>query len=141
VSRPRPRPPRPELLRRPTEPFGWLQARLLHEGWFERIGPDATAVLVLLALAADERGASFYGRVRMAQRLGLGSARLDDALERLLRLGLVAHRPWRTGCRDGVWQLLPLAPRVKQPRDRRPMSIGAILAQLGLREPADGETR
>ncbi|RMG17324.1 MAG: hypothetical protein D6731_04330, partial [Planctomycetota bacterium] len=79
MSRPRPRPPRPELLRRPTEPFGWL----------ERIGPDATAVLVLLALAADERDASFYGRVRMAQRLGLGSARLDDALERLLRLGLV----------------------------------------------------
>ena len=61
----RPEPPRPELVRRPTGGLGWLPAALLHEGWLARLGPDAAAVLLLLALAADRYGASFYGRARM----------------------------------------------------------------------------
>lgn len=109
-ARPPPVPPRPELLRRPPGAFGWLDARLLHEGWLAHLGPDATAVLVLLALAADQRGASFYGRARMTSRLGIALPAVGRALDRLLKTGLVAHRPWRAGDPDGVWQLLPLPP-------------------------------
>lgn len=133
----RPSAPRPNQIRRPTEPFGWLEARLLHEGWLGRAGPEGAAVLLLLALAADERGASFYSRVRMAERLGLGADRLDRALRSLTELGLVAFRPWRVGHRDGVWQLLPLAKRIDHARGGE-MRIGAILAQLGL-PMRDGE--
>ena len=136
TPRPAPTPPRPELVRRPQGPFGWLDARLLREGWLAELGPDATAVLVLLALAADRRGASFYGRERMARELKLTRRDLDQALERLLERGLVAHRPWRAGQPDGVWQLLPLPERAIHPpcppRGGAPQSIAELLGYLGL---------
>ena len=130
-KRQRPTPPHPGVVRRPDGPFGWLEARLLHEDWLARCGPHASAVLLLLALAADRSGASFYGRDRMAVALSLRPDELDRALRRLLELRLVAFRPWRPGHPDGVWQLVaPLA------RERRgtssPVSIGDVLARLGL---------
>ena len=106
--RDKPAPPHPSLKRRPTGSFGWLDARLLHERWLTGLGPDATAVLTLLALAADEQGASHWSRARMTQALRMSRRRLDAALQRLLDRGLIAHRPWRAGHVDGVWQLLPL---------------------------------
>jgi hypothetical protein len=108
-----------------------LDARLLQEDWLSRFGSDATAVLVLLALAADKRGSSFYGRERMAVALGLTRSRVDQALARLLELGLVAHRPWREGLPDGVWQLLPL-PSSGATRGSGPVSIAQILTELGI---------
>lgn len=108
---------------------------MLHDGWLSRLGPDATAVLTFLALAADERGASFYGRGRMAATLSLDSRALDRALERLTALGLVAHRPWRTGHPDGVWQLLPVPAAVQRDRATGPTAIGDVLATLGLTPP------
>lgn len=131
-ARPPPTPPRPGLVRAPTTSFGWLDARLLHEGWLARLEPAAIAVLTLLALAADGHGASFYGRARMAERLGMPFTQVDAALRRLLELGLVAHRPWRRGDADGVWQLLPLPPRVEAPREQGVAHIGDILASLGI---------
>ena len=128
----RPRPPRPDLIRRPTGPFGWLDASLLHERWLANLGAEATAVLLLLALAADRHGASFHGRGRMAEALSIGEREIDHALERLLELGLVAHRPWSAGHPDGVWQLLPVPRRRGDNRASGTTSIGAALAALGL---------
>lgn len=132
MARPRPAPPRPDLVRRPTGAFGWLDARLLGDGWLGRMGAEATSTLLFLALVADRQGSSFYGRDRMALALGLPRDVLDRALARLLVLGLVAHRPWRPGLPDGVWQLLPLPRRSVAPRGGEPVSISAILARLGL---------
>ncbi len=132
TTRPPPRPPRPELVRRPAGTFGWLDARLLHEGWLSRLGSDATAVLVLLALAADRHGASFYGRERMATALGLTRQAVDRALGRLQDLSLVAHRPWRDGLPDGVWQLLPLPASRAPQRGGGARSVGELLRQLGI---------
>lgn len=128
----RPEPPYPALTRSPAGlAFGWLDARLLHEEWFARLGSDATAVLTLLALAADRRGSSFYGRERMGRALGLTRERMDLALGRLLELGLVAHRPWRPGHPDGVWQLLPLLKaRPAATRGNGPSSVGDLVARL-----------
>ncbi|MFZ5481914.1 MAG: hypothetical protein ACOZNI_34460 [Myxococcota bacterium] len=132
MARPRAAPPRPELVRRPTGPFGWLDARLVRDGWLGRAGPEATAALAFLALVADRQGSSFYGRDRMALVLGLSREALDRALARLLALGLIAHRPWRTGTPDGVWQVLPVAPAREEPRGGEAQSVAAILARLGL---------
>jgi len=89
--------PRPELRRKPEVGFGWIDQRMLHDGWLKAIGSDACAVLILLAIAADERGASFYGRARMGSLLGMDLCRIDEALSCLLDLELVAMRPWRQG--------------------------------------------
>ncbi len=111
MKRDPPRPPRPEQIRRPAGSFGWLEARLLHDGWLDQLGPQRIAVLTLLALAADRTGSSFYRRDSMARALSMPQADLDEALGRLLELELVAHRPWSAGHLDGVWQLLPLPRR------------------------------
>jgi len=113
--RERPVPPHPEIERRPPRSFGWLDARLLHDRWLGRLGPEALAVMTLLALAADSHGASFYRRETMAIALGMRRRELDRCLERLEDLRLVAHRPWTSGHIDGVWQLMPL-PEGGEPR-------------------------
>ena len=133
-----PPPPRPELVRDPVGSFGWLEDRLLHDGHLASLGAEGVAVMTLLALAADRKGASFYGRARMAERLGLSSGQIDEGLRRLLALELVAFRPWRDGAADGVWQLLPV-PTSITPRLRRSnataaeaTSVGEEIARLGL---------
>jgi hypothetical protein len=131
-----PAPPHPDLVRRPLAPFGWLEAHLLHDHWLARLQPDATAVLVLLALAADRRGASYYSRTRMADRLGIDRPRVDRALDRLLELGMVAFRPWRPGQSDGVWQLLPVEGDVGA-RTANCMSIADLLQSLGFEPQRD----
>ena len=130
----RPAPPRPELVRQPTGGFGWLDQRLLHERWLAQVGPNATALLVLLALAADRHGASFFSRERMSSALGMNRHELDDALRSLQQAGLLAHRPWRSGHQDGVWQLLPVPDRNHrhEPRVGRVVHFADALAALGL---------
>lgn len=133
----RPVPPRPDLVRRPSAPFGWLEAHLLHERWLARIGPDATAVLLLLALAADQRGASFFSRVRMADALGIDPGRVNQALDRLLELEFVALRPWRPGGRDGVWQILPFERQSAPPRNGETTHVADLLRSLGFVPTSD----
>jgi hypothetical protein len=124
-------PPRPELERRPRGAFGWIEAEMLHDGWLAEVGPHAAAVLVLLALAADRRGASFFSRERMAVALGMSRHEVDGALQRLLDSNLVAHRPWRPGAIDGVWQLLPPPQRSPPARAGRELSAADVLRSLG----------
>jgi hypothetical protein len=135
----RPKPPRPGLQRKPARGFGWLDAELLHEHWLPSIGADGLAVLAFLALAADREGASYYGRARIAAELNLTIDRLDRALDTLLELRLVAHRPWRDGHRDGVWQILPMQQTPTHPRVGGTRSAAELLRGLGLRD--DPENR
>lgn len=133
--RPSPMPPRQDLERRPSGAFGWLQAELLHNRWLAEVGPHAAAVLVLLALAADKRGASFFSRQRMAEALGMTRHEVNVALQRLLDAGLVDHRPWRVGACDGVWQLVPPAPRKQTDRARQVLTVADVLRNLGFQAP------
>jgi len=98
------------LVRHPSARFGWLDDRLLRERWLSMLGPEPTAVLTLLALAADRCGISFYRRETMALALSMPRREIDRCLDRLLELELVDFRPWLPGHIDGVWQLLPLPP-------------------------------
>jgi hypothetical protein len=67
----------------------------------------------------------------MADALSLDHSALDQALARLLELRLVAHRPWRPGHPDGVWQLMP-PPAARQRTRSEPLPVGDLLRQLGL---------
>jgi len=128
-------PPVPDLVRQPTGRFGWLEDRLLHDDWLARLGPEGTSVMVLLALASDRHGASFFGRGRMAAKLGISRHDVDQALSRMLEWQLVAHRPWRQGHPDGIWQLLPLPRSERRPRGGEAISIGDLCRSLGLDLP------
>jgi hypothetical protein len=52
----------------------------------------------------------------MALALDMNRGDLDVALERLLAYELVDFSPWRTGERDGVWQLMPVPDTPPAPR-------------------------
>jgi hypothetical protein len=101
--------------------------------WLGGAGIEAIAVMTLLALAADRRGASFYSRQRVAAALATDLATVDKALTRLRDLGLVDLRPWRAGVLDGVWQILPLPSKARDPRrhNASPVAIASLLRSLG----------
>lgn len=103
-----PRPDRVRTLR--GSPFGWIAAGLLRAGWLGVLSAEDVKTYVLLCLAADREGVSFYRRGRMASALALGDDGVDAALRRLVRFDLVAHRPFRPGAPDGFWQVLALPP-------------------------------
>ena len=101
--------PRPERVRTLDHvAFGWLDARLQHDGWLRAMTPQALAVYAFLCLAADRRGVSFYRRARIARELGLDDLEVSSILERLRELDLVAYRPFHPGAADGFWQVLSL---------------------------------
>jgi hypothetical protein len=71
----------------------------------------------------------------MADCLGIDVDRVDRATDRLLQAGLVDLRPWRTGLRDGVWQILPVERQVSA-RTGMSLSVAEILRSLGIaRQP------
>jgi hypothetical protein len=45
--------------------------------------------------------------------------------------GLVDHRPWRAGVREGVWQLLPPPARCGPDRALRELSAADVLQSFG----------
>ena len=132
MTRSRPIPPHPELQRRPSRSFGWLETSYLHDGTLAGLGPQAIAVLLLLVLAADEKGASYYGRGKMGAILGMDMESVTVALRLLLNREIVAFRPWRRGSKDGVWQLLPVRMGKESKSQPGCLPIGEILNRLGL---------
>ena len=58
--------PRPDRVRTlDRTPFGWLAASLLRRGWLSVLSTEDVKTYVLLCLAADREGVSFYRRGRM----------------------------------------------------------------------------
>lgn len=91
--------------------FGWLDARLLQQGWLVAMGAEATAAYAFLCLAADRQGLSYYRRDRIARGLALSDEAVHRALSRLETLDLVAYRPFHARAVDGVRQVLTLPAR------------------------------
>ncbi|NLG62776.1 MAG: hypothetical protein GX539_11065 [Candidatus Cloacimonetes bacterium] len=89
------------------------------------------AVLAFLVLAADRCGVSYYSRGRIAVELDIDVVRVDRALDALLDVELIAHRPWRKSRRDGVWQVLPVPAPTPVSRSACIRSAGSILHDLG----------
>lgn len=91
------------LRTRPPPGFGWLDHRLLRQGYLARCAPPAWALYCLLVCASDGQGLSFYGEARLAQMLQLDAAALRQARGDLVRLGLIAYR-------EPLYQVLALEP-------------------------------
>ena len=117
--------PRPDRVRTLDQTgFGWLDARLQHDGWLCVMTPHELAVYAFLCLAADRQGVSFYRRDRIADKLGLGDSEVFEALARLRELDLVAHQPFRHGAADGFHQVLSL------PMDGPPPAATIVIDKL-----------
>lgn len=93
--------PRPERVRTVERPFAWLPCRMLTNGTIASMSPDERQLYLLLALAADRHGVSFYSDKRIGRILGCTQQQLHMARHALIARELVAY--------DGAtYQLLPL---------------------------------
>ena len=90
-----------ERLRRVPAGFGWVDHRVLRAGFLRLLTPDAMALYLLLVLASDSEGLSFYGDGLTANLLGLTRDRLEKARRNLISAGLVA---WE----EPLYQLLEI---------------------------------
>ena len=76
----------------PPRGFGWIDHRLLRDGYIGRCSPQALALYVLLVCASDAQGLSYYSDPRIAQLLTLEPATLSVARRELIGLGLIAYQ-------------------------------------------------
>jgi hypothetical protein len=72
--------------------FGWIDHRLLRDGYLGQCSPEALALYVLLVCAADAQGLSYYSEPRIAQLLRLEPPTLRQARRELLGFGLIAYQ-------------------------------------------------
>jgi hypothetical protein len=86
--------------------FGWLDARLVRDGWLELLSAEDVAVYAFLCLVADRQGVSWYRRDRIRAALGLAEQAVWQSLGRLEALGLVAYRPFHAHASEGFRQVL-----------------------------------
>lgn len=113
-------------------PFGWMDARVLRDGWLRVLTPEAIAVYTLLCVAANRDGVSYYRRDRIGHELGLSDTNVRVALHRLIELDLVAYRPFHVHAVDGFHQVVAL-PEGGPPR-------GVCVALPDFRPLRDGES-
>jgi hypothetical protein len=76
----------------PPRGFGWIDHRLLRDGYIGRCSPQALALYVLLICASDAQGLSYYSDPRIAQLLTLEPTTLSLARRELIGLGLIAYQ-------------------------------------------------
>jgi len=101
--------PRPERMRRfASSGFGWVDARLLKDGWLKVMRPEEVAVYLFLCLVANQQGISWYRRDRIREALNLGEEETRRALARLCELDLVAYLPFGRYDSEGFRQVMSL---------------------------------
>jgi hypothetical protein len=114
--------PRPDRVRTVERPFGWVPCRMLTNGTIASMSPDERQLYLVLALAADRQGVSFYGDKRIARILACTQQELELARHALMARELVAY--------DGAtYQLLPL-----------PSDAATTPSASQYRDPAASET-
>lgn len=131
----------PNVLRRRHVPerFSWLDHRLLLHGHLAACGsPDALALYLVLCVAADSKGLSYYSERRLSGILALDADKLRAARRVLIERDLIA---WRRP----HYQVLCLDPEcIRQERLRRPEAREAkerTAQTLTLREALEAISR
>jgi len=131
----------PNVLRRRHVPerFSWLDHRLLLHGHLAACSStDALALYLVLCVAADSKGLSYYSERRLGAILALDTGQLRTARRNLIEHDLIA---WR----HPHYQVLCLDPEcLRQERLRRPEAREAkerTAQTLTLREALEAISR
>lgn len=80
-----------EKLRRIPKGFGWVDHRLLRNGYLRLCSPDSLALYLVLICAADGQGLSYYGDSLICTLLGFSHGRLESARQCLINNRLIAY--------------------------------------------------
>jgi hypothetical protein len=103
--------PRPDRMRRlGSSGFGWVDARILKDGWLAALSAEAVSVYLFLCLVANPQGISWYRRDRMREALNLHEG------------AVLQISTWSTSCplgathRRGFGRCSPCRPEVRRSR-------------------------
>ena len=88
-------------IRRIPEGFGWVDHRLVQEGYLRSISTDALALYLVLITVADRDGLSYYGDNLLCAMLGWSRGRLEKARENLIESDIL-------GWSKPIYQVLEL---------------------------------
>lgn len=124
---------RPDRIRKVPASFAWIDHQLRSSGFLQRMSSDEVSLYLFLALAADKQGLSCWRLDRIERELlCVDVPALREAREGLVRLDLLAYRPWFKGARDGSYQLLSVVPPAPRPPSTAdPVRLGDLLSKLG----------
>jgi hypothetical protein len=122
--------------------FAFIEHRFLHHGFFAQLTPDELLLYLLLVLAGDRQGVSFYGE----EAIG-ALCRLSPVAYQVARQGLLDHDLIATDGRRFQVLSLPERPTVAAPlrtvedfEARDPSTIRTLIRQsLGLAETPEAE--
>lgn len=133
--------PHPARRRRLPERFSWLDHRLLRDGHLQACGcPEALALYLVLACAADARGLSYYSDKRLTKILALSASGLSQARRCLIDNGLIAWRQphYQVLCLDPetIREAHLRDPALQHDRSAQPMSLQEALQQMAQSIPS-----
>lgn len=112
----------PERLRKVPGQFGWIDRRVLREGYLRRCDAQALALYLLLVIIADAQGLSFCTEATMERALSMSVGTVSRAREVLVRAGLIAYQA-------PLYQVLGLDP-LPPPRTPGVRPVCATIAGL-----------
>lgn len=120
------------LRERPPRPFRWVDPRLLQEGRLENCRSSTTlALYLILILAGNQHGISYYGEKALCRLLGIDRYQLRHARGLLIDAGLIAYQ-------KPYYQVLSLDPPEVPSDDQRAASQKAPPAPPAPSEESSG---
>lgn len=106
----------PRRVRYPRGAYGWVDLKIVTEGWLQSLGSEAALTYLFLCAVGNCQGMSFWSKGRMARTLGIDLECVEMALQKLEKENLIAAN----GC---VIQVLALSSATGSTPD--PTSSGA----------------
>jgi hypothetical protein len=122
----------PNLIRRITGSFSWIDHRLLSDGFLMAMAGEEILLYFFLILVGDKNGISFYSYDKICQFLKLDVDRFVWARDQLIDKSLIAGE-------NGRCQVLQLPKKANSPiivqqpipRNQPTKSLAEIFKQLG----------
>lgn len=115
---------RPQRLRHVPAGFGWVDHRLVRDGYLARADCPAWALYLFLVTVADAQGLSYYSDAAIGRRLRLDIVTLSAARQQLVQADLVAYQ-------KPLYQVLSLPePGSSSPRSGQASSVADVLRRV-----------
>ncbi len=81
--------------------FGWVDHRLVRDGYIQLCSPRALALYLFLLTVSDGDGLSYWGEAAICKKLRFGRAELGECRTELVAADLIAYE-------KPLWQVLQL---------------------------------
>ena len=124
---------RVERLRQVPAGFGWVDHRLVRDGFISRCDHAGLALYLFLVTVADAQGLSYYSDGAICRRLGMAPLQLTAARQQLVKAELVAYQ-------KPLYQVLALSLTAGNQEENRAGKVQSVADLLRRVLPSNQET-